>query len=231
LGNITNDMTRLRGEIDTLRGARGALMQELARGARDLDATVSSIRAGFDAAHTAMAKKTREERRTFLSGMIQEVNSLLENFSMARDDMARKGRNDRETYLLKMKRQVTDMLKENADDLMRARMVWHGHDLKKLREVQLKKEREIMEPKLPPVEEVQLKKEPEIVEPMLPKVEEVAEEKEREAPQELHLEAEEEIKEIEEEKGEAPKVITEEIREKKPPLTYKKPLKVKRGRK
>jgi len=212
VGTITNDMTRLRGEIDALRGSRGALMQELARGARDLDAAVSAMRAGFDAAHTAMAKKTREERRTFLSGMIQEVNSLLENFSMARDDMARKGRNDRETFLLKMRRQVTDMLKENADGLMGARMAWHGHDLKRLREVQLKKE-------------------PEIVEPMLPPVEEVAEEKEREAPQELHLEAEEEIKEIEEEKGEAPKVITEEIREKKLPFTYKKPLKVKRGRK
>jgi hypothetical protein len=62
-------------------------------------------------------------------------------------------------------------------------------------------------------------------------MEEVAEEKVREAPKELHLEAEEEIKEIEEDKGEAPKVITEEIREKKTPVISKKSLKAKRGRK
>ena len=212
MGNLTDDITRLRGEVDALRSDRGALMQELACGAKDLASTVSAMLAGFDVAHTAMAKKTREERRTFLSGMIQEVNSLLENFSKVQSDMARKGRNDRETFLFEMRKQVKGLRKETADDLAGSRMVWYGHDLKRLREIQLKKE-------------------PEIVEPMLPPVEEVAEEKEREAPQELHLEAEEEIKEIEEVTGEAPKVITEEIREKKPPFTYKTPLKATRGRK
>jgi hypothetical protein len=225
-------------------------MQELAQGARDLAATVSAMRAGFDEAHTAMAKKTREERRAFLSGMIQDVNSLLENFSKVRSDMARKGRYDRETFLLKMKRQVTDMLKETADDLEGSRMAWYGHYLKRPREVQLKKEPEIVEPMLPPVKEVQLKKEPEIVEPMLspvkevqlkkepeivepmlPPVKEVEEEKKGEASQELHLKAEVELKEIEEVTGEAPKIITEEIREKKPFFTSKKSVKVKRGRK
>jgi len=76
LGNITNDMTRLRGEIDTLRGARGALMQELARGARDLANTVLVMRAGFDTDHTAMAKKTRKDRGSCVSGIKKQVSKM-----------------------------------------------------------------------------------------------------------------------------------------------------------
>ena len=76
MGNITNDMTRLRGEIDALRGARGALMQELARGARDLATMVSAIRADFDAAHTAMAKKTRRDRFSYVSGIKKRVSKM-----------------------------------------------------------------------------------------------------------------------------------------------------------
>jgi hypothetical protein len=76
VGNITNDMTRLRGEIDALRGARGALMLELALGARDLAATVSAMRAGFDAAHTAMAKKTRRDRVLYVTEIKKRVSRM-----------------------------------------------------------------------------------------------------------------------------------------------------------
>jgi len=57
MGNLTDDMTRLRGEVDVLRGVRGALMNDLTRGARDLTTAVAAMRADFTSAHTAMAKK------------------------------------------------------------------------------------------------------------------------------------------------------------------------------
>ena len=76
MGNITNDMTRLRGEIDALRGARGALMQELVRGAGDLAATVSAMRAGFDAAHTAMAIKNRRDLVSYVTGIKKQVGKM-----------------------------------------------------------------------------------------------------------------------------------------------------------
>jgi len=153
MGNLTDDMTRLRGEVDALRSERGALMQELTRGARDLAATVSAMQSGFAAAHTAMAKKTSEEREAFVADMIREVSSLLGDFSRMRGDMARTGRNDREAFLLEMRRRVTGMRKETADDLAGARLAWHGQGLKRRREVQLKKEPVVVEPVLPPVEE------------------------------------------------------------------------------
>jgi len=151
MGNLTDDMTRLRGEVDALRRTRGVLMQELAHGASDLAAAVTAMRADFTAAHTAMAKKTGEEREAFVAAVISEVNSLLGSFSRDRDNMARKGRHDRGIFLTEMKRQVTGMRKETADDMMGARLAWRGQSTRKSRPVQLKKEPEFA---APPVEEV-----------------------------------------------------------------------------
>ena len=152
MGNLTDDMTRLRGEVEALRGARGALMQDLTRGARDLATDVAAMRANFTAAHTAMAKKTGEEREAFVAAVIDEVNSLLGAFSRDRDDMARKGRYDRGIFLTEMRRQVTGMCKETADDLMGARLAWRGRSPGKSRPVPMTKVPVAVKPISPPVE-------------------------------------------------------------------------------
>src|SRR4030042_4453652 len=99
MGNLTDDRTRLRGEVDALRGVRGALMNDLTRGARDLTTAVAAMRADFASAHTAMAKKTGEERGAFVAAGIDEVNSLLGDFSKNRHVVARKGGHDRRTFV------------------------------------------------------------------------------------------------------------------------------------
>ena len=152
MGNLTGDMTRLRGEVEALRGARGALMNDLTRGTRDLTTAVAAMRADFTSAHAAMAKKTGEERGAFVAAVIDEVNSLLGAFSQDRDDTARKGRHDREVFLSEMRRQVTGLRKETADDLMGARLAWRGESPGKSRPVPMKKEPVVVKPILPPVE-------------------------------------------------------------------------------
>ncbi|MGB5159447.1 hypothetical protein [Desulfobacterium sp. N47] len=146
MGNLTNDMTRLRGEVDALRGDRGALMQDLARGSRDLAATVSAMRADFAAAHAAMAKQTRGEREAFVLAGINEVNSLLSTFSRDRDDMARKGAHDRGVFLSEIRRQVRCMCKDTADDLMGARIVWRGRNPEEIRPVPMKSDPVVAKP-------------------------------------------------------------------------------------
>ena len=74
--NLTDDMTRLRGEVDALRGARGALMQDLTRGARDLATTVAAMRADFTAAHTAMVKKTGKARTSYVVKIKRQVGRM-----------------------------------------------------------------------------------------------------------------------------------------------------------
>ena len=145
MGNLTDDMTRLRGEVDALRIDRGAWIQEMA-------STVSAMQADFTAAHAAMAKKTGEERASFVAAVISEVNSLLGEFSRDRNDMARKGRHDRGIFLTEMRREVTGMRKETVDDLMGAHLAWRGRSPGKSRSVPIKKEPVVVKPISPPVE-------------------------------------------------------------------------------
>lgn len=125
MGNLTDDMTRLRREVDTLRSNRGALMQDLKHGARDLATAVAAMRADFLSAHAAMAQQTREERGRFVTAVASEVHSLLAAFSRNREDMARKGRHDRGLVLAEIKRRAAGVCKDTADDLLGARLVWH----------------------------------------------------------------------------------------------------------
>ena len=140
MGNLSNDMRRLRREVDALRSDRGALMQSLASGAKNLTSTVSAMQAGFASAHRAMAKKTGEDRGAFVAGVISDVNCLLGDFSRDRVNMARKGKHDRGAFLSEMRRQVTGMCKDTADDLMGARIAWCGKSSGKSMSVKLKKE-------------------------------------------------------------------------------------------
>ncbi len=76
MGNLTDDMTRLRGEVDALRSDRGALMQELARGAKDLASTVSAMQAGFVAAHATMARKIGKARASYVARIKKQVGRM-----------------------------------------------------------------------------------------------------------------------------------------------------------
>jgi len=76
MGKLTDDMTRLRREVNALRSDRGALMQELANGAKDLATEVSAMQASFAKAHTAMAKKTKRELTSFASSIEKKVGRM-----------------------------------------------------------------------------------------------------------------------------------------------------------
>jgi len=232
MGNLTDDMTRLRGEVDALRGARGALMNDLTRGARDLTAAVSAMRADFTSAHAAMAKKTGEEREAFVAAVIREVNSLLGAFSQDRNDMARKGRDDRGAFLSELRREVTGMCKDTADDLMGARLAWRGRSPGKSRPVPMKKEPVVVKPISPPVEaalkrtvaapEIKSEKPPVTFKKPLKKEEEkkmvAAPEFKADKPP---VKFKEPLKKEEEKRT----VAAPEIKSEKPPVTFKEPLK------
>ena len=76
MGNLTNDMTRLRGEVDGLKAARVALMQELAQGTKNRTSEVSAMLSDFAGAHASMAKKEKKMRLAFVSGVKKRVGRL-----------------------------------------------------------------------------------------------------------------------------------------------------------
>ena len=52
------------------------LMQELARGAKDLASSVSAMQSGFAAAHATMAKKTGKARASYVARIKKQVGRM-----------------------------------------------------------------------------------------------------------------------------------------------------------
>jgi hypothetical protein len=72
---MTEDMTRLRGEINAMRSTRASLMSELKHGAKDLKHTVTKLCTHFGRARTMMAKRTKHERVAFLNNLKRSVDT------------------------------------------------------------------------------------------------------------------------------------------------------------
>ena len=62
MGTLTESMTRLCGEIVTLRGARLTFV-------RDLGQDVATLKADFRRAHNEMAQRTKAERQGFVKDL------------------------------------------------------------------------------------------------------------------------------------------------------------------
>jgi hypothetical protein len=72
---LTEDMTRLCGEINSMRRMRGTMMSDLQHGAKDLKHTVTKLCAHFGRARTTMAKRTKNERVAFLNNLKRSVGA------------------------------------------------------------------------------------------------------------------------------------------------------------
>jgi hypothetical protein len=82
---LTEDMTRLCGEINSMRRMRGTMMSDLQHGAKDLKHTVTKLCAHFGRARMTMAKRTKHERVAFLNNLKRSVGAQRRE---VRDDLA-----------------------------------------------------------------------------------------------------------------------------------------------
>ena len=76
MGVLTDDMTRLRDEVLASRGARAAIMRDLARGTKNLTKAVGGMLGAFHTSRARMARQTQAECGTFLAGIETSVNTL-----------------------------------------------------------------------------------------------------------------------------------------------------------
>ena len=72
---LTDDMTRLCGEILAMRRMRGSLMSELQHGAKGRKQAVAELCAHIGSARVAMARRTRNERVAFLNSLRRSVGA------------------------------------------------------------------------------------------------------------------------------------------------------------
>jgi hypothetical protein len=89
MGALTDDMKRLRGDVEALRQARGALMQDLALETRQRRDEVSMMQAGFRKTHAELSKRAKAERKAFIMGQKRAVAHLRKVFA---NDLAGAGR-------------------------------------------------------------------------------------------------------------------------------------------
>ena len=107
MGVLTNDMSRLRDEILASRGAREALMRNLAQEASGLAKGVDRMLGEFHQSQARMAHKTHADCAQFLAGVERTVNGL--------------------------KKTVTGLRADFAADLGGARQAWRGHPTRRAR--------------------------------------------------------------------------------------------------
>lgn len=72
---LTDEMTRLCGEILALRGARSSLMTQLQRDAKGRKQAVTEFCSHLDSSRRAMAKRTKNERLAFLNDLKRSVGA------------------------------------------------------------------------------------------------------------------------------------------------------------
>jgi hypothetical protein len=74
MGRLLEDMTRLSGEIQALRGSRQTFRKELADGNRERERDVAEMCGDFSGTQTRMAERMRAGRLAFLKNLKQTVS-------------------------------------------------------------------------------------------------------------------------------------------------------------
>ena len=95
MGVLTDDMVRLRGEINGLRNARKWLPVELAQNAKARKAAVAAMGKEFRNAHAEMARTMREGVHAFVSSLKFEVSGMQAGFRNSHARMAKKAKTGR----------------------------------------------------------------------------------------------------------------------------------------
>ena len=85
MGRLTDDTTRLVGEIHAGRDERGRLMRDLKSATVEMKGAVGGMQAGFRSAHADMARRQRRMLHGFTAGLRGTVAGLRKGFA---DDLA-----------------------------------------------------------------------------------------------------------------------------------------------
>lgn len=87
IDSLTNDMTRLCGEIADLRVSRAALRSNLAQDRDDRKDTVSQMLGGFRNSQAEMAATTKTELRDFVASVKEAVANVSQRVAAFREEI------------------------------------------------------------------------------------------------------------------------------------------------
>jgi predicted flap endonuclease-1-like 5' DNA nuclease len=116
MGHLADDMTRLCGDIGTLRDTREAFINSLKQDVAQIQSEVGRMQHGFRDAHATMARDTKAKMEAFVSEIRQAVLNLKEDATEmqnssrnAHKDMAKRTKAERGAFVSGLKEEVARM--------------------------------------------------------------------------------------------------------------------------
>ena len=129
MGILTDDITRLVGEIVELRRGRGEFMKDMARETKEMEDSVSVMLGGFLKSHTDMARRLKDDLNAFNHNLKNNVRNMEAGFRKVHSEMARETKADRQAFVSGLNEAVAGLRQEFTSDLSGARRVWHGQGI------------------------------------------------------------------------------------------------------
>jgi len=115
MGRLTDDMTRLCGEIGALRSSREVFISDLRHGISELKAGVEKIQSGFRSEHAEMSRNMQANLGAFVSDLKVKVSDMQSGFRNDRFDMSRNMKEDLLAFISELKEFVSELAEDVSD--------------------------------------------------------------------------------------------------------------------
>ncbi|MGA9176769.1 MAG: hypothetical protein WBZ05_05955 [Desulfobacterales bacterium] len=109
MGRLTDDMTRLCGEIGDLRSSREGFISDLRHGISELKAGAKKMQSGFRSEHEEMSRNMKDNLGTFVSDLKSKVSDMQSGFCSEHEEMSRNMKDNLGTFVSDLKGKVSDM--------------------------------------------------------------------------------------------------------------------------
>ena len=115
MGRLTDDMTRLCGEIGVLRSSREVFISDLRHGISELKAGTKKMQSGFRSEHEEMSRNMKDNLGTFVSDLKGKVSDMQSGFRNHRFEMSRNMKADFLAFISELKEFVSELAEDVSD--------------------------------------------------------------------------------------------------------------------
>jgi len=115
MGRLTDDMTRLCGEIGALRSSREVFISDLRHDISELKAGAEKMQSGFRSEHAEMSRNMKANLGSFVSDLKSKVSDVQAGFRNDRFDMSRNMKADLLAFISELKEFASELAEDVSD--------------------------------------------------------------------------------------------------------------------
>ena len=133
MSHLTDDMSRLCGEIRDLHSGHAVFLNDLKGTVVGIKSEVSQMKKDFRQGREEMAEKTKQDLasftadvKSFVSDLKSDASRMQEGFRNSFNDMVRTGRSERGKFVADLRKSVGRLREEIISNLTAIRRTWSG---------------------------------------------------------------------------------------------------------